>query len=148
MVWKPSVTVAAIVEQEGRFLMVEEETETGIVFNQPAGHLEPNETLIAGVARETLEETAYSVRPESLLGIYRWHAASSDTTYLRFAFKARVLGHDPGRALDHGILRALWLTPEEIRSFRLRHRSPLVMRCVEDCLAGRSYPLELIHHIG
>jgi ADP-ribose pyrophosphatase YjhB (NUDIX family) len=148
MVWKPSVTVAAIVEDNGRFLMVEEEAENGIVFNQPAGHLEPNETLISGVARETLEETAYSVRAESLVGIYRWHAAVNDTTYLRFAFKARVLGHDPGRVLDEGILRALWMTPEEIRKFRPRHRSPLVMRCVEDYLAGRSYPLELIHHIS
>lgn len=146
MIWKPNVTVAAIIEQDGKFLLVEEQTERGILFNQPAGHWEPNESLAAGAAREALEESAYEFEPQYLTGIYRWHAPQSDTTYLRFAFGGRILAHHPGRALDDGIIRAEWMTLDEIRATQARHRSPLILRCVEDYLAGKRYPLDLITH--
>ncbi len=146
MIWKPNVTVAAVIEQDGKFLLVEEQTEHGILFNQPAGHLEPDESLTAGTTREALEESAYDFQPEHLLGIYHWHAAKSDTTYLRFAFTGRIVGHHPDRTLDKGILRAIWMTPDEIRATQARHRSPLIMRCVEDYLAGKRYPLDIITH--
>jgi 8-oxo-dGTP pyrophosphatase MutT (NUDIX family) len=145
MVWKPNVTVAAVLEQDGRFLLVEEQTERGILFNQPAGHWEPHETLAAGAVREVLEESAYDFEPQHLLGVYRWHSPS-DVTYLRFAFTGRILAHHPQRALDQGIIRAVWMTPDEIRATRERHRSPLILRCVEDYLAGKRYPLDLIVH--
>ena len=148
MIWKPNVTVAAVLEQDGKFLLVEETTGQGILFNQPAGHLEPDESLIAAVARETLEESAYEFEPQHLLGIYRWHSKASNTTYLRFAFTVRILAHHPGRKLDKGILRAVWMTPEEIRSSQTRHRSPLILRCVEDYLAGKRCPLDLLVHYG
>ncbi len=146
MIWKPNVTVAAVLEQDGKFLLVEETTGQGIQFNQPAGHLEPGESLLSAVARETLEESAYDFEPQHLLGVYRWHSDVSSTTYLRFAFTGRVLAHHPERKLDAGILRAVWMTPEEIRATRARHRSPLILRCVEDYLAGRRYPLDLLVH--
>jgi ADP-ribose pyrophosphatase YjhB (NUDIX family) len=146
MIWKPNVTVAAVLEQDGKFLLVEESTGQGIQFNQPAGHLEPDESLLAAVTRETLEESAYEFEPQHLLGIYRWHSEASNTTYLRFAFTGRILTHHPERKLDEGILRAAWMTPEEIRATQSRHRSPLILRCVEDYLAGRRYPLDLLVH--
>lgn len=146
MVWKPNVTVAAVIAHEGRFLLVEEETKQGLRFNQPAGHLEAHESLFAAVVRETLEESAYHFTPTHLVGIYRWHAPESDTTYLRFAFTGDITGHEPARELDAGILRAVWMSPEEIHATQARHRSPLILRCVEDYLAGRRYPLELITH--
>lgn len=146
MVWKPNVTVAAVIEQDGRFLLVEEHTARGIRFNQPAGHLERHESLLQGVVRETLEETAYTFVPEWLLGIYRWHHRGARTIYLRFAFAGRATGFDAGRKLDEGIIRAHWFSPEEIRNCALQHRSPLVMRCIDDYLAGKRYPLDLITH--
>lgn len=146
MVWKPNVTVAAVVERGGRFLLVEEHTAKGVRFNQPAGHLEPHESLVQGVVRETLEETAYHFAPEWLLGVYRWHHRGTRTTYLRFAFSGPVIGFDDGRKLDQGIIGAHWLSVEEIRSHSSRHRSPLVLRCIEDYLAGKRYPLDLITH--
>jgi 8-oxo-dGTP pyrophosphatase MutT (NUDIX family) len=144
MIWKPNVTVAAVLEQDGKFLLVEEETTDGIRLNQPAGHLEPDESLPQGAVRETLEESGYSFRPEWLVGIYGWRHPAKDVTYLRFAFSGTITGHDPGRPLDSGILRAVWLGPDEIRAHPQRHRSPLVLRCVEDCLAGRRFPLDLL----
>ena len=146
MVWKPNVTVAAVIARDGKFLLVEEETAQGARFNQPAGHLEADESLLAAVVRETLEESAYHFTPSHLIGIYRWHAAESDTTYLRFAFTGDITGHEANRALDTGILQAVWLTPDEIRANKARHRSPLILRCVEDYLAGKRYPLEVITH--
>lgn len=146
MIWKPNVTVAAIIEQDGRFLLVEEHTAQGLRFNQPAGHWEPNETLPAGAIREVLEESAYDFVPEHLVGIYRWHAPESDTTYLRFAFCGTVAAHHPERALDEGIVRAAWLTIDEIRANQSKHRSPLILRCCEDYLAGKRYPLEILVH--
>ncbi|MFY9258875.1 MAG: NUDIX hydrolase [Gallionella sp.] len=144
MIWKPNATVAAVIERDGKFLLVEEETMQGVRFNQPAGHLEPNESLLAATVRETLEETAYHFTPQHLIGIYRWHAPESNTTYLRFAFTGDITGHEPNRVLDDGILQAVWLTPDEIRANQARHRSPLILRCVEDYLAGKRYPLDLL----
>jgi 8-oxo-dGTP pyrophosphatase MutT (NUDIX family) len=147
-VWKPSVTVAAIIEREGRFLLVEEETSDGIRFNQPAGHLDPNESLIDAVARETLEEAAYDFFATSLVGMYMSRYVSSRTglevTYLRFAF-AGELGRAHDRPLDHGILRTVWMTREEMLECEEKHRSPLVLRCVDDYLAGKGAPLSLIY---
>lgn len=144
--WKPNVTVAAVIEREGRFLLVEEDTAHGRLFNQPAGHLDPGETLIRAVSRETLEETAYGFEPTGLLGIYQYHSGADNVTYIRFAFTGDITAHEPGRALDTGIVRAVWLTPQEIRREAGRHRSPLVVRCMEDYLAGRRYPLAVLHH--
>ncbi|NOT21011.1 MAG: NUDIX hydrolase [Sideroxydans sp.] len=146
MIWKPHATVAAVLEQDNKFLLVEEHTPHGLRFNQPAGHWEPNETLAAGAVREVLEESAYDFSPEFLIGVYRWHSAESNTTYLRFAFGGKVIGHHPERALDKGIVRATWMSLEEIRATQTRHRSPLILRCVEDYLAGKRYPLDLITH--
>ena len=146
MIWKPNVTVAAVVERKGRFLLVEEDTSGGRLFNQPAGHLEPGESLAEAVVRETLEETAHAFKPTGLLGVYQYHHPGDDVTYIRFAFTGEITSHDAGRALDVGIVRAAWLTPEEIRRDEPRHRSPLVMRCVDDFLAGRRYPLAVVHH--
>jgi len=146
--WKPNVTVAALVEREGRFLLVEEETEDGIRFNQPAGHLDEGESLVEACAREALEETAWHFRPTSLVGVYQWPRPRGDITYLRFAFAGELGTEEVGRVLDTGILRAVWLTPTEIEACRERHRSPLVLRCIEDWLAGRRFPLDLIRHYG
>jgi len=143
-----SVTVAAITEREGRFLVVEEETDEGVRLNQPAGHLEPEESLIEAVVRETLEETAYGFVPRSLLGVYRWRHPAKGISYVRFAFVGEVTGPETGRALDAGILRALWLTPAELSAQAARHRSPLVQRCIQDYLAGRRFPLDLLIHYG
>jgi 8-oxo-dGTP pyrophosphatase MutT (NUDIX family) len=146
MIWKPHVVVAALVEHQGRFLLVEEETDEGVRINQPAGHLDPGESLIDAVIRETLEETACRIEPLALVGVYLWPQPEKERTYLRFTFTGRLLDHDPTRRLDDGILRALWLTPEEIRNESARHRSPLVLRSLEDFLSGRRYPLELLTH--
>lgn len=146
MIWKPNVTVAAVIERDGKFLLVEEETAQGLRFNQPAGHLEADESLLTAVAREALEETAYHFTPQNLLGVYRWHSNESNTTYLRFAFTGIITGHDANRKLDEGILHAVWLSPDEIRANQSRHRSPLILRCIEDYLAGKRFPLELLVH--
>ncbi|MBI5107456.1 MAG: NUDIX hydrolase [Rhodocyclales bacterium] len=146
--WKPNVTVAALIERDGRFLLVEEETEDGLRFNQPAGHLDQGESLVAACEREALEETAWGFRSTALVGVYQWPRPQGDITYLRFAFCGELGQHHPGRKLDTGIVRAVWMTPEEIRASTDRHRSPLVWQCVADCLAGRRYPLELITHYG
>lgn len=144
-VWKPSVTVAAIMQRGDRFCLVEEEADGRLVYNQPAGHWEPGETLLEAVAREALEETAHTFRPTHLLGIYRWHYAPKGVTFLRFAFLGDVLA-ETDRPLDREIRRVLWLTPGEARAAHERHRSPLVMACVDDCLAGRRYPLDILRH--
>lgn len=145
-IWKPNVTVAAVVEQDGRFLVVEEETDDGLRFNQPAGHLEKGESLVAAAAREALEETAHRFRPGFLVGIYLWPKPGSDITYLRFAFGGSIEGFEPERRLDDGIVRAVWLSLDELRATRERHRSPLILQCCEDYLAGRRYPLDLLRH--
>ena len=146
VIWKPHVTVAAVVERGGKFLLVEEDTERGRLFNQPAGHLDPGESLVRAVERETLEETAHTFSPTGLLGIYQYRSGAENVTYIRFAFTGSVAGHEPGRVLDTGIVRAVWLAPEEIRCEQARHRSPLVMRCIDDYLAGQRFPLAVLHH--
>ena len=148
--WKPSVTVAAVIEQDGRFLLVEEHTPDGLRLNNPAGHLDPGESLLQAVVREVLEETACTFTPSHLVGIYlaRLQRGSEDITYLRFAFAGRVGPPDPGRALDDPIVRTLWLTPAEIEASRERHRSPLLWRCVQDHRAGRRYSLDALSTDG
>jgi ADP-ribose pyrophosphatase YjhB (NUDIX family) len=146
LIWKPNVTVAAVVERAGRFLLVEEQTARGRLFNQPAGHLEPGESLAEAVAREALEETAHSFKPTALLGVYQYHHPGDQVTYLRFAFTGEITGQEAGRALDEGIIHAVWLAPDDIRRDAARHRSPLVMRCIDDYLSGRRYPLAVLHH--
>lgn len=150
MIWKPNVTVAAVIEQNGRYLLVEEEPEAGLglFLNQPAGHLDPGESIVQGTIRETLEETAYTFVPDYLLGIYQWHSARVDATYLRFAFVGHVTHHDPARTLDTGILRAAWFGIDEICNSLERHRSPLVMQCIRDHRAGKRYPLELLTQVS
>ena len=147
--WKPSVTVAAIIERDGRYLLVEEHTPEGLRLNNPAGHLDPGESPIDGCRREALEETAHRFEPEHLVGVYlsRFQRPSTgeDITYLRFAFCGSVGEAVPGLSLDSGIVRTLWMTPDEVRASRERHRSPLVLQCMEDHLAGRRFPLDLIH---
>lgn len=144
--WKPNTTVAAVIERDGRFLLVEEETDVGIRLNQPAGHLDEGESLVAGCAREALEETAWHFQPKALVGVYQWMRPQRDVTYLRFAFAGELGAHVPDRRLDDGILRAVWMTPAELAACREKHRSPLVLQCVEDWLAGRRFPLDLIRH--
>lgn len=146
MVWKPNVTVAAVVCRDGKFLLVEEETEAGLAFNQPAGHLEQGESLVQAVVRETLEETAYHFRPTHMVGIYQWRHPSKELTYLRFAFGGELRGWEADRRLDEGIVGARWLSLDEIRATQARHRSPLILRCIEDMLAGKRYPLDLLVH--
>lgn len=144
--WKPNVTVAAVIAHDGRFLLVEEHTADGLRLNTPAGHLDPGESPIEACTRETLEETAHSFTPTGLVGIYMARPRPAhDLTYLRFAFTGTLGAQVPDRALDDGIVRTLWMTPDEIRASIARHRTPLLLRCVEDYLAGRRYPLELIH---
>ncbi|MRD72570.1 NUDIX hydrolase [Rhodocyclus tenuis] len=148
MIWKPHVTVAAVVERDGKFLLVEEHTDDGIGFNQPAGHLECKESLIDAVVRETREETRYDFAPRSLVGVYNWRNDARDLTYLRFTFAGEIVGFDPARALDDGIIAAHWLTLEEIRACRAQHRSPLILRCIEDWIADQRHPLSLLTHFA
>ena len=143
-IWAPRVTVAAIVERDGRFLLIEEETGAGLRLNQPAGHLDPGESLLTAVSREALEETAYEFVPETVVGIYHHVVAPSGLTYLRFAFAGRLGRLHADRSLDHGIVRTLWMTREEVHASAARHRTPLVQRCIEDYCAGRRFPLEVL----
>jgi phosphatase NudJ len=145
--WKPNVTVAAVIEHEGRYLLVEEDTADRLRLNNPAGHLEPNESLLQAVMREVLEETARVFTPSHLVGVYLARLPrgdGEDISYLRFAFAGSVGEPEPGRALDAPIVRTLWLTPAEIEACRERHRSPLLWRCVQDHLAGRRFDLDLL----
>ena len=146
--WKPSVTVAAIIEQGGRYLLVEEHTPEGLRLNNPAGHLDPGESPAEGCAREALEETAFSFVPNTLIGVYlqrfQREATGEDITYLRFAYGGELGAFDATRALDHGIVRTLWLTLNEVRNSAARHRSPLVLRCIEDHAAGQRYPMATV----
>lgn len=150
--FKPSVTVAAIVERAGRFLLVEEHTPEGLMLNNPAGHLEQGESLTAAVARECLEETTCRFEPRALLGVYvsrfqrpdRPGKARQDVTYLRFAYTGLIGEPELGLRLDRGIVRTLWLTPDEMRAQAARMRSPLVLRCMEDHLKGQRLPLAAV----
>lgn len=145
MSWYPHVTVAAVIEDEGRFLLVEERDATGeLVFNQPAGHLERGESLVEAALRETLEETGWTVDIQGVIGIGLYHAPANDTTYCRTTFFGRPLQHDAQRRLDDGILRAVWLTAAEIAALGPRLRSPMVARVVEQYRDGHRYPLSMI----
>jgi 8-oxo-dGTP pyrophosphatase MutT (NUDIX family) len=141
-IWKPSVTVAGILERDDKFLFVEERIDGRRVLNQPAGHLDPGESLVAACTREVLEETAHRFEPSALVGVYRWHYAAKDVTFLRFSFCGRIRGTEQ-RPLDKEIVALHWLSLEELKQRAAEHRSPLVQKCVEDYLAGRRYPLEL-----
>lgn len=143
--WKPAVTVAAVIERDGHFLLVREYTPEGLKLNQPAGHLERGESPIDACAREAREETGHGFTPRFLLGAYlaRTASARGDVTYLRFAFGGE-LGARQSRQLDHGIVETLWLTAAELRARTAEHRSVLVMRCVDDFLAGQRYPLAVV----
>jgi 8-oxo-dGTP pyrophosphatase MutT (NUDIX family) len=147
--WKPSTTVAAIIEREGRYLLVEEHTPEGLRLNNPAGHLDPGESPEQGVARETLEETAFVFTPTALVGIYlsrfQRPATGEDITYLRLAYTGDLGAFDAARTLDTGIVRTLWMTPEELRACTERHRSPLVMRCIDDHRQGQRFAMATIH---
>ena len=147
-IFKPSVTVAAIIERDGRFLLIEEETSEGVKLNQPAGHLDPHESLEQAVVREALEETAHEFIPTALVGMYmsRYHSKSRGTevTYLRFTFCGHA-GRELDQPLDEGILRTLWMTRDEIAATAERHRSPIVLQCVDDYLAGRRTDLALLY---
>jgi ADP-ribose pyrophosphatase YjhB (NUDIX family) len=146
--WSPSTTVAAIIEQGGRYLLIEEHTPEGLRLNNPAGHLDPGESPQQGVVRETLEETMRAFTPSALVGIYlsrfQRPATGEDVTYVRYAYCGSVSEELPGHRLDHGIVRTLWMTPDEVRASTARHRSALVLQCIEDHLAGRRFPLDLI----
>ena len=147
--WQPDVTVATVVVRDGRLLCVEEQANgRGLVLNQPAGHLEPDEGLAEAALRETLEETGWDVRLTAFVGAYQWKAPETDRHYLRFAFLAEPLRHHPERPLDTGIERALWLTPSELEPERARHRSPLVWRWFADALGGRRQPLSVLQQVG
>lgn len=155
--FKPSVTVAAVIAQDfcgvQKFLLVEELTRDGLRLNNPAGHLDPGESLIQACARETMEETAYAFIPREVVGVYmsrfqRGQAGVADgvedITYLRFAFCGDLGAHSAGQALDEGIVRTVWLTADEVRASADQHRSPLLLKCMEDYLAGRRFPLALV----
>lgn len=144
MTWKPHVTVASVIEKNGQFLLVEETINGQNVLNQPAGHLEPGESLIDAVIRETLEETAWDFRPDYLTGIYRFPSASENKIFLRFNFAGQALQHHPELSLDTGIEQALWMTVEEIQQQKHRHRSPLVQQAIEDFQAGKNFPLSIL----
>ena len=148
MVWKPHVTVSAVVEDSERFLIVEEDIHGQLQLNNPAGHLEDNESLVDAVIREVQEETAYSFIPECISGLYLWRRPRSDKTFLRVNFFGRATGFDPTQELDTGIVRSLWLSRPEIAAEADRLRSPMVLRCVDDYLAGRRYPLDILTHIS
>jgi len=146
MNWTPHVTVAAIIEQEQRFLLVEEKSEGLIVFNQPAGHWDEGETLLEAVARETLEESAWHFEPQALIGIYQYTSSINQTTYVRFSFCGQFYHHEPDRVLDTDILGTVWLTRDEIAHLP-NLRSPMVLRCIDDYLKGHRYPLSLITQV-
>ena len=151
--WQPDVTVATVVVRDGRLLMVEETVGGQRVLNQPAGHLEPDESLQDAACRETLEETGWDVRLTGFVGAYQWKAPDGadgrpGRHYLRFAFAAEPVLHHADRTLDEGIIQALWLTPAELQAQSQRHRSPLVWRAAADFLAGRRRPLDLLQHLA
>ena len=145
--WQPDVTVATLVVRDGRLLCVEERANGQLVINQPAGHLEPDESLIEAAVRETREETGWNVRVTHLVGAYQWKAETG-RHYLRFAFGAIPIDEIPGAKLDEGIVRALWLAPAELQALAPRHRSPLVWRCVADHLGGSRHPLDLVRQLA
>lgn len=148
MTFRPDVTVAAVIERDNQFLLVEEHIGSRLVFNQPAGHLEEGESLIDAVIRETLEESAWHFVPQSLVGIYLWKHPENGHSFLRVAICGHVTTHEPQRRLDRGIERALWLSRERIVAKSTRMRSPMVIRCIDDYLAGNRHSLDVLKHLS
>ncbi len=148
MTFKPDVTVAAIVERDSQFLLVEEHIGSRLVLNQPAGHLEDGESLVEAVIRETLEESAWHFAPQALIGIYLWKQPENGRSFLRVAISGQVTQHEPQRRLDRGIERALWLPRDRIVAKSARLRSPLVMRCIDDYLGGNRHSLDVLQHLS
>lgn len=147
MVWKPHVTVAAVIENKGRFLLIEEQVDGKIVINQPAGHLDEGEDLISAVIRETREETAYDFLPRYITGLYHWQNPANNETFMRVGFYGVTTGHDPSASLDTGIIRTIWLSRNELLVQEKSLRSPLVLACIDDYLAGNKHALALIRNI-
>ena len=147
MIWKPHVTVAAVAQRHGQFLLVQERVNGESVLNQPAGHLEDNESLLDAVVRETLEETGWHFSPEAITGIYRWREPDALRTYLRVCFAGTLVGQVPDAVLDDGIEQAVWLSREQVLQQTGQLRSPLVLRCIDDYLAGANYPIGLLRDI-
>ena len=148
MRWKPDITVAAVAERDGRFLVVEEHIGSQLVFNQPAGHLEDGESLVEATVRETLEETAWHFEPQALVGIYVWKHPDTQRTFIRVALCGEAARHDAGRPLDHGIVRAVWMPREQLAARPSRLRSPMVLRCIDDYLAGARYSLDALQYLS
>lgn len=147
MTWRPDLTVAAIVQRDDRFLIVEERIRNRLVFNQPAGHVEDGESIVDAVVRETLEETAWRFQPRHLLGLYLWRNADTGRSFLRVAISGEVTGHEP-RPLDHGIVAAHWLSRAQLVERGTRLRNPLVLQCIDDHLAGRRHDLSALSYLG
>ena len=148
MIWKPHVTVAAIAEKDGKFLIVEEMVDEQRVYNQPAGHLDSGESLVEAVIRETLEETAWAFQPEALVGVQLWRHPVHNESYLRFSFCGCCYDHDKNQRLDHGIEQAVWLSRDELVDNKHKLRSPMVLRSIDDYLEGRRYGLDILEHIA
>ena len=151
MIWKPHATVAAIIERDNKFLMVEELVQGERMFNQPSGHLDPDENLIDAVIRETQEEAAWQFIPEAVTGIYLWKQPDNDKkdgeTFLRVAICGTCTNHDPRQKLDDGIIQALWMSREQLIENSDKLRSPMVINCIDDYLAGKRYPLDLLINV-
>lgn len=147
MTWRPDLTVAAVVQREGRFLIVEERINGATVFNQPAGHVEDRESVITAVIRETLEETAWHFTPQHFLGLYLWRNEDNGRSTVRIAVSGEVTTREPSRRLDHGILDTHWLTRDELVARTSQLRSPLVLNCIDDYLAGRRHELNALNHL-
>ena len=148
MIWKPHVTVAAVAERDHKFLMVEESVDGRLVYNQPAGHLDAGESLIEAVIRETFEETAWTFQPEALIGIQLWRHPHDNESYLRFSFYGHCGEFHSGQALDEGIERAVWLGRDELAGNSRKLRSPMVLRTIDDYLAGKRYSLDILEHVA
>lgn len=146
-IWRPHVTVACVIAQGERYLMVEEEVAGRIVYNQPAGHLDDGESLLQAAVRETLEETGWTVQPEHFIGVHQWRSTEHGDAVLRFSFAARALSHDPQQRLDDGIRRAFWLSRAEIAALGDRLRSPLILLSIDAWLAGSRLPLDVLHYL-
>lgn len=148
MTWRPDLTVAAVVHRDGRFLVVEEHIRDALVFNQPAGHVEDGESIIAACIRETLEETAWHFVPTHLLGVYLWRNPGNGHSFLRVALVGEVTAHEPQRRLDQGIVAAHWMDRAALLAQPERLRSPLVMRCIDDYLAGQRHALSALQYLA
>jgi len=147
MVWKPHATVAAIIERDNKYLMVEELVNNERVFNQPAGHLDPDESLIDAVIRETLEETAWNFTPEAITGIYLWKHPDNGESFLRVAFCGVCDNHQSQLALDDGIIQAVWMSRDELTQQQQQLRSPMVINCIDDYKAGKRFPMDMLVNV-